>query len=122
MPSRPGASDRGTSVTAVPRATNSRIAIGSRVIDTTRGSNPAARQARAISPSVDAADHGSSASSRSSTRSRPARRCSRPDADQERLAQHVMALQPGVLAPLERRVLERDAEVQLAGPHALRER
>ena len=101
-------------MTAVPRATNSRIAIGSRVRATIRGSKPAARHARAISPSVEAADHGSPASCAELDRLLAGQAVLRREPDQERLAQQVVALEAVVLAARQRRVLERDAQVQLA--------
>ena len=88
-----------------------------------RGSKPAARHARAIRPSVDAADQASSASSASVDRRRgPPARWSGASPTRNGSRSRSWRSRPSCSRRGERRVLEGDAEVQLAGPDALGQR
>ena len=115
-------SSAGTSVTARPRSTSARIASWSRVIDAIRGSKPAARQVRTMMPSGRRRGPVLAGEVGERHRAAAGERVPGGERDAERLAQQVAPLQPGVLAARLGGVLERHGEVQVAGPHALRQR
>ena len=105
-------------MTASPRLTSPRIASWSRVIETRLGSKPAARQARTISPSVEAAVQSvvgevGEAHSRAS-----GERVIRGERDPEPLPEEVATLEAGRLATGLGAVLEAHREVQLTGSDA----
>jgi hypothetical protein len=112
------ASSRGASVTASPRVIRPRIASWSRVIETRRGSKPAARQARTIRPSGVGGGPVVVGEVADAHRLLAGESMVGRKGDEERLAHEVALLGAFELASRECGVLEVDGEMELSGADA----